>query len=180
MPLYPPFAITATVLFAFVAMYTLLGIKLGAPEFGLSAADLLLVRGAGLAGIALSPLAGKLIGRIGHANTLRLNLLLCIAGALAIGGSQSLFVIVPLSVVFVAGIALTTPALVSLVSRLAEGAAALAINIYSLILFIGASIGPVAAAYADSLAGADAAFALLALPLAAAFLCTFAIRRRDQ
>jgi len=175
--LYPPFAITLTALFAFVAMYTLLGIRLSGPAFGLSESGLLLVRACGLLGIGCSPLAGKLIPRFGFAGLLRLNLALSACCALALAFAASIAAIVAISIAFVAGIALTTPTLVAYVSRLSPGSSSLAINIYSLILFLGATAGPVAGAFAAEQLGVATGFVGIAAVLSLAFCATLACRK---
>lgn len=171
--LYVPFLITITVLFAFVAMYTLLQVRLSSETFGLSSPAILRIRAFGLLGIVLSPLAGRVIHWLGFAGTLRFNLALSAISCLIIGLTSSIPVIILFSITFVIGIALTTPTLVALVSRLAPTVSTLAINLYSLILFLGAAAGPVAAAYSIPILGLAGSFAGLSIILLIAFLCTW-------
>jgi MFS transporter, YNFM family, putative membrane transport protein len=178
--LYPLFLITITILFAFVAMYTLLGVHLSSSNFGLTQTDILIVRGFGILGILLSPLAGKLVKRIRITSLLRFNLALCIISSAAIGYATSIVWVVLLSIFFVAGIALTTPILVALTSKLAEpGTSTLAINLYSLILFLGAALGPLAAAYSILFVGIQFSFVLLSGILALSFVIVCFVHKSD-
>lgn len=171
--LYPLFLITVTILFSFVAMYTLLGVRLSSPEFSLSQSDILFVRAFGLFGILMSPLAGKLVKQVGFSRLLQFNLSLSLLSSILIGYSNSITAIVIASICFVAGIALTTPLLVGLTSRLAEpGTSVLAINLYSLILFLGAALGPLVAAYSIEIVGSQFSFVLLSCVLALSLLFT--------
>ncbi|WP_165921255.1 MFS transporter [Paenibacillus albiflavus] len=178
--LYPVFLITITILFAFVAMYTLLGVQLNSSTFNLSQGDILLVRGFGIVGILLSPLAGELVKRMRFTMILKMNLAISLFSAIAMGYSTGVTIVVFFSICFVAGIALTTPILVALISRLAEaGTATLAINLYSLVLFLGAALGPLAAAYSIVYVGLQLSYALLALLLSLSFITTYFVHKID-
>lgn len=178
--LYPIFLITITILFAFVAMYTLLGVHLSSSKFGLSQSDILIIRGFGILGILLSPLAGKIVKRIQVTSLLRINLALCIISSAAIGLATSIVWIVLCSIFFVAGIALTTPILVALTSKLAEpGTSTLAINLYSLVLFLGAALGPLAAAYSILFVGIQLSFGLLSAILTLSFVIVYFVHKSD-
>ncbi|WP_047013989.1 MFS transporter [Paenibacillus sp. IHB B 3415] len=139
------FAITFVLLLSLVGMYTVLGSYLSSAKFGLSAQAILSIRAAGIAGMLLSPFSGRIAQRLGMAAVLRGGLALASAGLLALGLNPGLPVIVLMSVMFVAGIALVTPVVISIVSQLGGSARGSAISFNAFILFLGASTGPLLA-----------------------------------
>ncbi|ELY99944.1 MFS transporter [Natrialba aegyptia] len=135
-----------TLLFTFVGMYSGLAPYLQT-TFGIGPEQLLLVRVAGIPGMVLSPLAGRLVARYGSARVVISGLILA-AGGLgleAVAGSLTMLVIG--SVVFVTGIAAAVPSLISFVGETAASARGAAVALYMCILFIGASLGPLVATY---------------------------------
>ncbi|ASJ55899.1 hypothetical protein BP422_21495 [Brevibacillus formosus] len=79
----------------------------------------LLVRAAGIVGMLLSPFAGSLVVRFGIMNVLKAGLLLVVLGLGILGISSALPILVLTSVLFVAGISITVPVLISLIGTLA-------------------------------------------------------------
>jgi YNFM family putative membrane transporter len=148
-----------TVLLSFVAMYSALG-PLLQTHFGLGHHGILLVRLAGLPGMALAPLAGWLAGRLGPARVAEAGFavaaLALVAEALA---SRHLAGLTVATGVFVAGIAMVVPASIGVVSARAGRLRGGALGLAGLALFVGASAGPL-------LAGEGVAFATLLLGLA--------------
>lgn len=142
-----PYAASFTVLLAFVAMYSALG-PLLETRFGLDQGDILLVRLAGLPGMAMAPLAGGLVGRFGPVRVAGAGFILAAAGLTleAVTGS-TLWALVTTSMIFVAGVAITVPALITLVGARAGQARAAGIGLYGLVLFAGASMGPLFAGF---------------------------------
>jgi predicted MFS family arabinose efflux permease len=141
-PLLLCYLICLTILLSFVGMYTIFQDYLTKLPFALAASQLMQVRASGLAGMILAPFAGRLAGRFGLKRTLQSGLLLAAAGLAAVGFSSSLIVLVMMSIVYIAGISIMIPVLISLVGLLAGDKRGAAITIYSLMLFLGASIGP--------------------------------------
>lgn len=139
------FAITFVLLLSLVGMYSVLGSYLSSARFGLSAQAILSIRAAGIAGMLLSPFSGRIAQRLGMAAVLRGGLALASVGLLALGLNPGLPVIVLMSVMFVAGIALVTPVVISIVSQLGGNARGSAISFNAFILFLGASTGPLLA-----------------------------------
>lgn len=138
---------TFTVLWAFVTMYTVLG-PLLRNSFGLDETGVLLVRLAGLPGMALALIVGTLAGRLGAVRVAIGGLSLAATGLIVQGLSDdTLFILVLASVVFVAGIATTAPAVINLVTTRAGHARASGIGMYALALFAGASVGPLMAEF---------------------------------
>ncbi|WP_110926692.1 MFS transporter [Bacillus massiliglaciei] len=136
------FSITFLLLLSLVGMYTVLGSYLSSDKFGLNAHQILAVRGAGIVGMLLSPFAGRIAGRIGRAAVLRGGLILAAVGLLCIGISPTLPLLVLASIVFVAGIAVVTPVMITLVGQLAGNARGSGISFNAFVLFLGASAGP--------------------------------------
>lgn len=158
-----PYLAALTVLLAFVALYTALG-PLLQTRFGLAGDDILLVRLAGLPGMALAPLAGTLAGRYGPPRVAVTGFLTAAVGLIMTAlTSGVLWGLVAGSAVFVAGIATAVPSLIALVSSNAGPARAGAIGLYGLALFLGASTGPI-------VAGIGFGFTSLLLCLAAILL----------
>ncbi|MEB1809168.1 MAG: MFS transporter [Bacillaceae bacterium] len=139
--------ITFLSLFSLVAMYTILGSYLSTNTFGLSSQEILTVRAVGIFGILLAPFAGKLSNKYGISTVLRVGMVLATAGVVMIGVFSNLILIVLMSVVFVAGIALVCPVTISMVSILGEKVRGTAVTFNAFILFVGASLGPVTAIF---------------------------------
>lgn len=157
-------------LFVLVAMYTGLGSYLPA-TYGVTQQQLLLVRLAGVPGILLSPLAGRLITRWGSTWVVVGGLAFAATGLVIEGFAVSLAVLVVGSVVFITGIGAVLPALVSLIGGLAGSAQGAAMALYGFVLFVGASLGPLVVPLFQSvgLAGLYAALTIVLL-IAAGFL----------
>ncbi|MFC7153976.1 MFS transporter [Halomarina halobia] len=140
------YLVAFTLLFTFVGMYSGLAPYLQT-TFGIGPEQLLLVRLAGIPGMVLSPLAGRLVVRYGSARVVIGGLVLA-AGGLGIEAvAGSLAVLVGGSIVFVTGIAAAVPSLISFVGETAASARGAAVALYTCILFIGASLGPLVATY---------------------------------
>lgn len=136
------YIITVTLLLSFVGMYTALGSYLSSPAFGLGGQDILYVRTFGILGMLLSPFAGRLVAKFGILTVLRGGLTCSVIGLAILGASSNLAFLVAMSVVFMAGISITVPTLISLVGQLGGDARGAAVSLYTFILFIGATIGP--------------------------------------
>ncbi|MGH8958206.1 MAG: MFS transporter [Acidimicrobiia bacterium] len=133
-----------TVLGSFVAMYATLG-PLLLDRYALEGTDVLFVRLAGLPAMMLSPLAGRLIGRIGPRRVTAAGFVLAAVGLAAEGLAAGLLAaLVAASVIFVAGIAVVVPGIIALVGELAGVARGSAIGTLGLSLFVGASVGALA------------------------------------
>ena len=140
-----PNAASFFVLLSFVAMYAALAPILRT-QFGLNDADVLLVRLAGLPAILLAPLAGWLVGRHGATRVAVVGYLLAAVGlaaeAISVG---ALWALVLASVVFVLGIAAIVPAVIALIGGRGGSSRAGALAINGLVVFAGASLGPLVA-----------------------------------
>lgn len=130
-----------TLLLSFVAMYTALGPHLAG--LNLDPAAMISLRLAGLPGMFMALLVGPLATRIGMPGVAGIGYLVAAVGlALEAVLSQSLTGIAIGSLVFVVGVALAIPAMITQFGDLAvpDRAAGMALN--GFVLFIGASIGP--------------------------------------
>lgn len=175
-PLFYCYLTTVTLLLSFVGMYTSLGNYLSRPPFDLGSNQILMVRSAGILGMLLSPFAGRLVGKFGMKNVLQTGLALAVAGLAIVGIGHSLPFVVLMSIVFVAGISVTVPTLISLIGSLGGEARGTAVTLYTFILFAGATIGPIAALGLLRTGSYIAAFEGLAAVLSLGLISTLFIR----
>lgn len=147
------YVIAFVLLMAFVNMYTVLGNYLSSSNFHLNTEQILYIRLAGLFGMLFSPIAGRLTKRFGVQQVLRGGLLIAILSLGSLGFISSLPILIIMSVCFVIGIALSVPALVTLVGQLGGKSRGIAVSIYTFILFLGTSIGPVISIYLMKVGG---------------------------
>lgn len=159
------YVIAFVLLLSFVSMYTVLGAYLSGPAYGLDAQQIVWVRAAGIGGMVLSPLAGHLSKRFGVRGVLRFSLLLAVAGLALLGVGASLPVLIGMTLVYVSGIALAVPSLISLIGQLAGKLRGLAVSVYTFILFAGTSVGPILSIHWMKTASYAMTFCLLALVL---------------
>jgi predicted MFS family arabinose efflux permease len=127
--------------FSFVAMYSGLGPYL-LSNYGVDQNGLFLTRAAGAPGILLSPISGKLAQRWGSKKVAIGGLILAILGLFLEIMTSPLPLLVLGTVIFVTGVAITAPALLSLVSTFATDAKGSGQAIHSFVLFTGASFAP--------------------------------------
>ena len=137
------YIIASVILLSFVGMYSTLGSFLSSEPFNFNNQEILYVRFIGVIGMVLSPFAGKLVEKFSIMSVLRGSILLSVVGVTLIGISNSSLFIIIMSIVFVIGIAITIPTLISLIGIISGNARGIAVSIYTFILFLGASIGPI-------------------------------------
>jgi len=137
------YLVALVLLMSFVSMSTVLGTYLSGPTFGLSQQDILYVRSCGILGMLVSPFAGRLTSRFGALAVLRGGLLLAVLSLASLGLISNLALLVVMSIVFIAGIALAVPSLISLVGHLGGKSRGIAVSLYTFILFAGTSLGPI-------------------------------------
>jgi len=137
-------SIAIMILLSFVGMYTALGNYLHTTcEF--NEQEIFAVRAAGILGMILSPFTGRFVQRFGMKKVLVSGLGCSIIGLLIMGLIQQLWLIIIMSILFVAGIAVVVPSMLALVGQLGGDEKGIATSVYTFILFIGASIGPILA-----------------------------------
>ncbi|PCR88789.1 MFS transporter [Natrinema ejinorense] len=151
-----------TLLFTFVGMYSALAPHLQT-TFGISPEQFLLVHVAGVPGMVCSPLAGQLVTRYGSDRVVIGGLGLAAGGLGLEAVVGSLAVLVIGSLVFVTGIAVAVPSLIDFIGEAAALARGAAVALYTCILFIGASLGPLAATFLQPIgfAGLSGSLALV-------------------
>lgn len=159
-----------TLLLSFVGMYTALGPHLEA--LGLDTLQVIWIRAVGLPGMFVSLAVGPLSQRLGMAGVARAGYLLAAAGIAAEALlARSLIGLGAASLLFVAGVALAIPAMITLFGETAAPNRAGGIALNGFVLFLGASIGPLAArgpiAYAPLLLAFAASLLTAALCLTA-------------
>ncbi|MFE4713623.1 MFS transporter [Paenibacillus sp. NPDC056722] len=170
------YLVALVLLMSFVSMSTVLGTYLSSSTFGLNKQEILYVRSAGVLGMLLSPFAGLLAERFGTMKILRGGLLLAVLGLASLGLISNLTLLVIMSVIFIAGIALVGPALISLVGQFGGQSRGIAVSVYTFILFAGTSLGPIIAIQCMRTDNFSLTFILLALVLGIGFLASCLIR----
>ncbi|ONI86291.1 hypothetical protein ALI22I_25015 [Saccharothrix sp. ALI-22-I] len=161
-PLLVAYAGAITLLLTFVGMYTALTTTVG-ERYGIhNATDLLLLRLPGLPGIALGLFAGPLITRFTAHRVAPAAFLVAASGLALEATAPTLPVLLVGSAIFVAGLAVTIPALVSLVSQASGEARGAGLAGYGFLVGLGGGISPVLVT-----ALAPAGFATICLTLAA-------------
>ncbi|MBE9918215.1 MFS transporter [Paenibacillus donghaensis] len=167
------FVIALVMLLSFVGMYTALGQFLSSSLFGFSNQQILYVRSVGILGMLMSLFSSRLTKRYGVIPVLRSAIILSAVGLILLGlGTNMVFVIV-VSVVFVSGIAVAIPSLVSLVGEIGGAARGAAISIYTVIVNLGATIGPILALLLLGTGNYVLTFSILACCLLLGFTATF-------
>ncbi|MFF2910820.1 MFS transporter [Paenibacillus sp. NPDC057934] len=170
------YLVALVLLMSFVSMSTVLGTYLSGLSFGLSKQEILYVRSAGVLGMLLSPFAGMLAERFGTLKILRGGLLLAILGLGSLGLISNLTLLVVMSVIFTAGIALVGPALITLVGQFGGPLRGIAVSVYTFVLFGGTSLGPMIAIQFMRTDSFSLTFILLALVLVIGLLAACLIR----
>lgn len=171
------YCITIVILLSFVSMYIILDQYLASDSFNISSQQFIVLRLFGIIGMVLSPFAGKLAAKSNVLFVLRCSLLLAIASLIAMGFITNITVLTIISVVFVSGIALAVPSLISLVGRLGGKDSGIAVSMYTVILFAGTSIAPQLSLLFINTGSFVTAFLLLAATLGIGFVASLFIRQ---
>lgn len=133
-----------TLLLSFVAMYTGLGPHL--VDLGLGSSQVIWLRLVGLPGMFASLLVGPLARRIGVSGVARAGFSLAAVGlGVEAALSGSLIGTAAASLVFVIGVALAVPAMITLFGEAAAPNRAGGMALNGFVLFLGASFGPLTA-----------------------------------
>ncbi|SMF84247.1 Predicted arabinose efflux permease, MFS family [Paenibacillus uliginis N3/975] len=174
------YLVAFVLLMSFVSMYTVLGSYLSQSPFDLSKQDILYVRSIGIIGMLVSPFAGRISKRVGIRVTLRGGLLLAIIGLASMGMISNLPLLIVMSILFVGGIALAVPSLVSLVGQLGGKMRGIAVSVYTFILFTGTSFGPIISLQLMKSGSYLITFILLACILCIGLLAACLINREES
>jgi MFS transporter, YNFM family, putative membrane transport protein len=169
--------IVSSVLFiSLVGYYTTLESYLSGPDFGLNHWEILLIRAVGIIGMFISPFAGRLVAKFGYKNILWTGLTLSGIGLGIQGFTSNLYFLLIMSVLFVTGISLTLPTIISLIGQLAGHSRGTAVSFHMFMAFIGASIGPIVSIELVKIGGHLITFASLAGILFLSLIIPFFIR----
>jgi len=154
-------AASFSVLLSFVGMYAALG-GLLQTQFRLDHTGVLLVRLAGLPAMLLAPVAGWLAGRYGATRVAVAGFLLAAVGLVAEAlSAAALLGLVIASMIFVLGIATIIPSTIALVGNRGGSSRAGALAVNGLVVFAGASCGPLVAQLPISFSGLMLGLAVL-------------------
>lgn len=144
-PLVLTYAVDIMFLMSMMCMYTALGYYLSGPQFGLSSQEILYVRAVGIIGILFASASGVLAKKFHFFNILIAGLVISAISIILMALASNVILITALSVVFVAGIAVATPNVIELIGQLGGKARGSALSIHTVVLFVGAGIGPILA-----------------------------------
>ncbi|HHK5585076.1 TPA: MFS transporter [Streptococcus mutans] len=168
------YLIALTLLFAFVAFYTVLE-GYSVHTFHLSKDNIFKIRALGMIGMLFAPFADKLARKFDIKCLLILSLLFSLVSLFIITFCPYLNVLIIMSLLFVAGISIIVPTLIILVGRFGQNQAGIAVSFYTFILFLGASFGSIAGVQLLTVLGAKATFLTLALLLLFSMLVAFTL-----
>ena len=174
--LFPCYIITLTLLFSFVGMYTVMGMFFQ-KNFGFSSEKILWIRGIGIIGMIGSMVFAQLSKKIGIGNILSLGLACASVGVLIIGISNNVGLSIVMSVVFVFGITVSLPMVVSSIGTLAGKQSGNAMTLYTFVLFIGATVGPIVCNRIIESGSYPLSFIFLAVVLGISFIISLIVRK---
>ncbi|MCH4176541.1 MAG: MFS transporter [Streptococcaceae bacterium] len=172
--LFKIYMIAIVLLMIFVAFYSVLGEYL-TEKFALTNSEIFNVRAIGIIGMLLAPFSGQLANRFKIDRLLKFALGSALIGSIMVAVSPNYYLLVTMSVIFVGGIALTVPTLISLVGQLGGEKHSLAVSLYTFILFIGAGLGPLLAVQLSKIENYTISLLILAFLLAIAWLISLTI-----
>ncbi|MGR7911170.1 hypothetical protein ACU64V_17270 [Lysinibacillus capsici] len=109
----------------------------------------------------MSPFAGKIAKRFNVLFVLKMALTLSIIALTGMSFISTIAGLTISSILFVGGIALAVPSLVTLVSQLGWNMGGIAVSMYTVILFAGTSVAPFISAYFIQFGSFTVAFLLL-------------------
>ncbi|MGG6309203.1 MFS transporter [Paenibacillus macerans] len=155
-----------------------MGSFLGKPPYSLGEMEILGVRSLGMLVMVLSLFAGRICRRWGVLPVLRTGLIFSITALMLMSFVQELGVYIVMSVLFVAGIAVVVPTLISLIGEIGSGNRGVATSLYTFVLFAGASVGLVLTAYLLETGRHALPFQVFAGILSFALLCSIFIQYR--
>lgn len=170
------YAIALVMLLSFVGMYTVLGKFLSSSLFGFTDQQILYVRSVGILGMLMSLFSGRLIKKYSVIPILRSALILSAVGLILLGFGANMVFIIVMSIVFVTGVAIAIPSLVTLVGELGGASRGAAISIYTVVVNLGATIGPILAIQLLGTGNYIFTFSILACCLLLGLLTTFFIK----
>ncbi len=169
------YIIAFVLLMSFVSMYIILGAYLTSDSFGMKSQNLIYIRAFGIVGMVMSPFAGKLAKRFNELFVLKMALPFSIIALIMMSFLSTIAGLTIVSILFVSGIALAVPSLVTIVSQLGWNMGGIAISMYTVILFAGTSVAPFISVYLIQSGSFAVAFLLLAITLSIGFVSALMI-----
>ncbi|WCH46790.1 MFS transporter [Lysinibacillus sp. OF-1] len=169
------YIIAFVLLMSFVSMYIILGAYLTSDSFGMKSQNLIYIRAFGIVGMVMSPFAGKLAKRFNELFVLKMALSFSIIALIMMSFLSTIAGLTIVSILFVSGIALAVPSLVTIVSQLGWNMGGIAISMYTVILFAGTSVAPFISVYLIQSGSFAVAFLLLAITLSIGFVSALMI-----
>jgi len=170
------YIIAFVLLMSFVSMYIILGAYLTSDSFGMKGQNLIYIRAFGIVGMVMSPFAGKLAKRFNVLFVLKMALCLSIISLTMMSFVSTIAGLTIISILFVGGIALAVPSLVTLVSQLGWNMGGIAVSMYTVILFAGTSVAPFISVYLIQTGSFTVAFLLLAATLSIGLVSALMIK----
>lgn len=170
------YIIAFVLLMSFVSMYIILGAYLTSDSFDMKSQNLIYIRAFGIMGMVMSPFAGKLAKRSNVLFVLKMALSLSIIGLTVMSFVSTVAGLTIISILFVGGIALAVPSLVTLVSQLGWNMGGIAVSMYTVILFAGTSVAPSISVYLIQTGSFTVAFLLLAATLSIGLVSALLIK----
>lgn len=170
------YIIAFVLLMSFVSMYIILGAYLTSDSFGMNSQNLIYIRAFGIVGMVMSPFAGKLAKRFNVLFVLKMALCLSIISLTVMSFVSTIAGLTIISILFVGGIALAVPSLVTLVSQLGWNMGGIAVSMYTVILFAGTSVAPFISVYFIQTGSFTVAFLLLATTLSIGLVSALMIK----
>ncbi|SDI98964.1 Predicted arabinose efflux permease, MFS family [Alteribacillus bidgolensis] len=167
--------ITILLLLSFVGMYTALESKRISWN-----SNKLLVRSAGIIGMLFAPFGSRLARKFGAFVMIRIGLSFAGIGLFFIGLTINMTMMIVMSIVFTAGISVTVPSVISLISIYGGKERATAMSLYSFFLFVGSTIGPMFAIYLMKTVTYGWIFIILSIFLGVGFFVTFFISKKGH
>lgn len=156
-------------------MYIILGAYLTSDSFGMRSQNLIYIRAFGIVGMVMSPFAGKLAKRFNELFVLKMALSFSIIALTMMSFISTIAGLTIVSILFVSGIALAVPSLVTIVSQLGWNMGGIAVSMYTVILFAGTSVAPFISVYLIQSGSFAVAFLLLAITLSIGFVSALMI-----
>lgn len=170
------YIIAFVLLMSFVSMYIILGAYLTSDSFSMKGQNLIYIRAFGIVGMVMSPFAGKLAKRFNVLFVLKMALCLSIISLTVMSFVSTIAGLTIISILFVGGIALAVPSLVTLVSQLGWNMGGIAVAMYTVILFAGTSVAPFISVYLIQTGSFTVAFLLLAATLSIGLVSALMIK----
>ncbi|MFC4322312.1 MFS transporter [Litchfieldia salsa] len=141
------YMITFTLLLSFVAFYDGLG-RMLTTHYEIDSQSLMVIRAIGIIGTIFSIFTGRLINRYGLNRALVVGLTLGISSTFfMIVLNHQILAITILSILFVSSISMLIPIMITYIGKIGNHARGSALSLYSFVLLVGASVGPILASF---------------------------------